>query len=230
MEWNDNGTIGKITAGQLDRKLYVEVNKALESMGGVWNRKVGGHVFMTDPRSSVENLVESGCIEIEKDGFFRTPIEVVRRMTEIVKPTGNVLEPSAGDGAIADRLPVFMDRVLCIEKNELRCKILKEKGYLVHCGDFLEYDPDYKFDTIFMNPPFEQGQDIDHVKHAFKLLRVGGSLISVMSEGTFFRMDSKADLFREWAKKYGGNNEKLPGEAFKESGTMVNTRLFWIKK
>jgi N12 class adenine-specific DNA methylase len=34
----------------LDRKLYQQVNKALESAGGVWNRKAKAHLFSGDPR------------------------------------------------------------------------------------------------------------------------------------------------------------------------------------
>lgn len=228
MKWENDGKLGILTCGQLDRKMYVDVNKALDAMGGKWNRSKGGHVFPVDPRSSVEGLLSSGSLLVERDGFFETPIEVVHRITEIIVPTGNVLEPSAGLGAIADHLPILQNRVFCIEKNEQRAKMLIDKGYTVYCGDFLEYNhKDKRFDTIFMNPPFEEGQDIDHVKHAFSLLRVGGSMISVMSEGVFFRSDRKATSFREWMANLGFENEKLPDGSFDKSGTGVNTRLVW---
>src|SRR5580658_4266541 len=39
------GDLARITAGQLPRELYLEVNKALEALGGAWHRKRKGHVF-----------------------------------------------------------------------------------------------------------------------------------------------------------------------------------------
>jgi hypothetical protein len=33
---------------QLERKLYSDVNKCLESIGGKWNRKAKGHVLQSE--------------------------------------------------------------------------------------------------------------------------------------------------------------------------------------
>lgn len=52
MDWSSDGLLGKITT-TLDRSQYVAVNKALETMGGKWNKKQGGHVFTFDPRPQV---------------------------------------------------------------------------------------------------------------------------------------------------------------------------------
>lgn len=232
MQWSADGCVGKLVA-QLDRKLYERVNKALSAMGGTWNRKAGGHVFPADPRPAVEGLLENGALTVERDGFFETPRAVVERMLELVNPTGNVLEPSAGLGAIADYLPVQKENVFCIEKNEQRAAALREKGYVVHCGDFLEYAPEYSaglFDTIFMNPPFEEMQDVGHVERAYRLLRDGGAMVAVMSESPFFSAYAKADRFRRWLAAVGGYSEQLPAGSFKESGTSVNARLVVIRK
>ncbi len=78
-----------------------------------------------------------------------------------------------------------------------------------------------------MNPPFENGQEIDHVRHAFSLLAPGGRLVSVMSEGPFFRSDSKAIAFRAWLDEVGAETESLPENAFvevKRSGRRVHER------
>ena len=72
MRWENDGTLGIISGGQLDRKLYERLNKALEAMGGKWNRKAGGHVFDADPRPAVEGLLDNGTLAVEKDGFFET--------------------------------------------------------------------------------------------------------------------------------------------------------------
>jgi hypothetical protein len=85
------------------------------------------------------------------------------------------------------------------------------------------------FNCIYMNPPFELGQDIDHVMKAYTLLADVSCLVAIMCEGPFYREDKKAIAFREWLDKVGGS-EKLPEGSFKESGTMVSTRLVVIRK
>lgn len=230
MEWQDDGKLGILTCGQLDRDLYERVNKALVAMGGKWNRSKGGHIFPLDPRPKVEGLVVSGELIVERDGFFETPIEVVLRMLDLVKPVGNVLEPSAGLGAIVNNIDYPIRNMYCVEKNEQRAVVLYEKGYGVYCGDFLALNPVQCFDTIFMNPPFEEGQDIDHVRHAYNFLKRGCKMVSVMSEGTFFRDDRKAVAFREELEKIPSSIEKLPEGSFKVSGTGVNTRLVYLRK
>jgi hypothetical protein len=228
MRWDNDGCLGIITGGQLDRKLYERLNKALEAMGGKWNRKAAGHVFTSDPRPHVEGLLENGILQIERDGFFETPPAVVQRMLVLVPIQRRdclVLEPSAGLGAIANALPVPREQVICVEKNSERCKELTARGFTrVHCGNFLDIC-DYTVDRIYMNPPFEDGQDIDHVRHAFDCLAPGGMMVAVMSEGAFFREDHRSCEFREWLTALGGYSERLPQGSFKESGTGVNARL-----
>jgi len=81
---------------------------------------------------------------------------------------------------------------------------------------------------IIMNPPFEHAQDIQHVQHAYQFLAEGGTLVSIMSEGTFFR--ENAQDFRGWLNELSGYDEDLPAGAFKESGTNVKTRIVVINK
>ncbi len=228
MEWSQDGLLGTLTCGQLERPMYLKVNRALAAMGGKWNRKQGGHLFPMDPRPAVEGLLDNGVLVVEKDGFFETPPEVVGRMLDLIILQGIILEPSAGLGAIADQIPVDKDCIRCVEKNEQRAQVLQDKGYQTECADFLTVVG--RYDTIVMNPPFEQGQDIDHVRHAHGLLAPGGWLVSVVSEGPFFRQDKKAQAFRTWFDEVGGYSEKLDSGAFKSSGTQVNARLVTIHK
>lgn len=247
MSWEDNGCLGRITS-QLERRLYEKVNKALELMGGKWNRKSGGHVFAADPRPSVEGLIGNGALTVERDGFFETPPEVTARMLELVPLARHsliILEPSAGKGAILKVLLSQPSGIFhlyhAIEKNDCRREILEDLDVDIHVvgADFLSYDiPCYQddgermfeYDRIYMNPPFEEGQDIDHVRHAYGLLKPGGALVSVMCEGEFFRNDKKAVAFRDWATEIGATSERLPADSFKASGTNVNARLFVARK
>lgn len=230
MKWSDDGKIGVLTE-TLDRKMYVEVNKALEAMGGKWDRKSKCHVFSEDPRQQVSELLISGKLTVDRDGFFRTPHDIVVKMINLIGLPENctILEPSAGDGAIADVLS--KTNIYCVEQNEKRAMILKQKGYPVYHGDFLQMMPIGRYyDRIFMNPPFEFGQDIDHVMHAYKFLNENGKMAAIMSEGPFFRDDNKSKNFREWLNEVGGISRKLPECSFKESGTRVNTRIVIIEK
>jgi hypothetical protein len=234
MEWNETGTLGKLI-GQLDRKLYEKVNKAIEAMGGKWNRSAKAHVFKSDPRPQVEGLLTNGALTVERDGFFETPEAVVLQMLDLVPLPDfrcRVLEPEAGRGAIL-RVLLAHDAhhiYYAIEKNEQRTTELREDfpSVNVACGDFLQCR--FHFDRIYMNPPFEEMQDVDHVRHAYDLLLGDGALVSVMSESPFFRTDRKATAFREWLDEVGGYSVELPEGAFKESGTGVRARLVVIRK
>ena len=234
MEWRDGGTLGIITGGQLERNLYQRCNKAFDALGGKWDRKAGGIVFKTDPRPQVEGLITSGELSVERDGFFETPRSVVERMLELVPfPVGEtnsyfVLEPSAGLGAIARYLHGL--NFTLVEKNHERCEELKKTYKHVLEMDFLEFNQSDFFMRIYMNPPFEELQDVDHVKHAYDLLADGGKMISVMAESAFFRSDKKSESFREWLNEVNAYVEKLPEGSFKTSGTGVNTRLVVIEK
>lgn len=108
--------------------------------------------------------------------------------------------------------------------------VLLAKGHIKVGSNFMFFENEY--DRILMNPPFEKGADIDHVKHAYSLLKPGGRLVSIMCEGPFFRSDSKSEEFRNWLEEVGGTNEKLPDGSFlaSENSTAVNTRLVVIDK
>jgi hypothetical protein len=85
-----------------------------------------------------------------------------------------------------------------------------------------------------MNPPFENQSDAVHVGHAYELLRPGGRLVSVVSEGPFFRTDKKSVAFREWLGEVGAAIEELSDDAFAGIDafrqTNVRTRLITIEK
>ena len=110
--------------------------------------------------------------------------------------------------------------------------VLGAKDHDFEHGDFLEHHGTY--DRVLMNPPFEHGADIEHVRHAHSLLAEEGTVVAVMSEGPFFRSDRKAQDFRDWLNQVGANSEELPDDAFKGSDafreTGVRTRLVFVPK
>lgn len=162
-------------------------------------------------------------------GFFPTPPELVERMldeAEIEKGM-NCLEPSAGKGDICDALKTAGVRVIAHEIDSRLANILQAKCIPHDRGDFMDADPEAssKFDRVVMNPPFERGQDIDHVIHAFKFLRPGGRLVALMSAGVAFRTDTKTCMFRDWLSDVGGKvtilDEGQFSEAFRRTGVRV---------
>ena len=166
-------------------------------------------------------------------GYFPTPQSVINLMLDYadVQDWHSVLEPSAGSGAIADAVTKAAQVTLqCCERNYTLCEILTAKKYSVHDGDFLEYQSPDLFDRIVMNPPFEKQQDIEHTLHAFKMLKAGGRLVSILSAGVSFRSDKKTTAFNEWINEHGGELHELPADSFKESGTGVNTVMLIIDK
>ena len=169
-----------------------------------------------------EKTGESKIKELERnligrkiEGYFPTPKPVVDHLIELaeINPGMDALEPSAGKGNIADALKKAGANVDVVEIYEPLRQILEAKGYNIVGTNFLDYS-EKKYDRIVMNPPFEKGQDIDHVKHALELLKPGGRVVAIMSEGPFFRGDKKATTFRDWLEENEGTSEKLPEKSF----------------
>ena len=218
---------------QLDRKLYVDVNKCLESIGGKWNKKVKGHVFDHSPSEDLDEMITTSEWTDKKKEyqFFATPKEIVIRMIELaqIKKGELLLEPSAGDGAILDFFPKNNPYV-AIELMDDNCKKLRDKGYSVSKGDFLNWTPENKADKVVMNPPFTKQQDVQHISHAWKCLVKGGMLVSIVSESPFFRENSLSRDFRDWIDMNDVVVIPLESGDFKSSGTMVKTRMIVATK
>jgi diguanylate cyclase (GGDEF)-like protein len=183
----------------------------------------------------IRRELERGLIGTKIPGFFPTPRPVIDEMLTRadVRPGMDVLEPSAGKGDIAEALKETGANVDTAELSGQLRGILEQKGLAPVASDFLDYTGK-KYDRIVMNPPFEGGSDMAHVQHAYDLLKPGGKLVSVMSEGPFFRDDRRATEFRDWLDQVGGESEKLDQgsftgrDAFRQTG--VSSRLVTIEK
>lgn len=184
-------------------------------------------------QSPLEAKVRALQVGSKIPGYFATPPELANRMAQLldVRPGEKVLEPSAGSGALIDALPAEVrGQVDAYEVSSQLRDILTEKGVNLAGRDFTEAPAGADYDKIIMNPPFENGQDIDHVRAAYDRLKPGGRMVAIMGEGAFFRSDRKATDFRAWLDEQGGTSEKLPEGSFKSSGTGTATRLVVIDK
>jgi hypothetical protein len=213
--------------GTLDRQLYVRTNKTLEAAGGKWNKKARAHLFDNPAADVLDAILSTGEVTSPRDfGYFPTPPNVVDRLIELadLRPGMDVLEPSAGRGAIVSRLHAAGCKVTCIELLADNAAHLTDAGahqFLV--ADFLAVGPMRGFERVVMNPPFAKQADIRHVMHAHRFLLGGGLLVAVMSNGVTFRDNALTGEFRALMDRVGGSLEPLPEGSFQVSGTGVNT-------
>lgn len=212
-------TLVRITA-QLDRDVYVEVDKALQALGGRWNRKARAHVFPAipeTPQKLIEDvLANAGYVDKKKElQQFFTPAAVADLLVRLTKlrtgSTGTtVLEPSAGVGHILDAIyrldPTYPAPVTAFEIDGEHVSALRRIVWLKSLAqvDFLKVLPasELLFDRIIMNPPFAKHADVEHVLHAWKFLAPGGRLVAVMSYHVTFATDATCVGFRKFASLY----------------------------
>lgn len=233
--------------GQLDRRLYLRVDKVLQELGGRWDRKARAHVFPSEARACVEDAIEAGAFRGLKDTYqwFQTPAEVAERLVDALSiPTSGsflLLEPSAGDGAIlrklAAQVPVGGLRVVANEIDKRHeapltaAMQLFPEAHLIWV-DFLTTVPSTPpiFDFVLMNPPFSEGRAVAHVNHAMNFLRPGGRLAAVVPSGVQFRQDKAHTALRNRVLESGGSLSPLPPESFRQAGTDAATLLLTYTK
>ncbi|HBG9398460.1 TPA: PLxRFG domain-containing protein [Citrobacter freundii] len=149
-----------------------------------------------------------------------------------IQPGMDVLEPSAGNGVLAEAARKAGGNVDVVELEQQLRDILKEKGFNVVDSDFDEFTPDKLYDRVLMNPPFSHDLDIKHVQKAFEHLKPGGKLVAIVSTMAGERSNKRNQAFREWLNELGAREEKLPEGMFKESmnPTNVATKLLTLTK
>lgn len=225
-----------ILTGTIDRDQYLATDKVIQAAGGKWNRKERAHLFEGDAIDAIEQVILTGEVVSKKQqfGYFPTPTSVVKRLIKFAKlePGMEVLEPSAGRGAIAGPIAALGCHVDCIELQKDNALAISDAGIgrdLI-VADFLNVEPFESYDRVVMNPPFARQDDIRHVMHAHRFLKDGGLLVAVMSNGVTFRSTPLTREFQAMLATEGGGLHALPEGAFKESGTGVNTVIAVVPK
>jgi len=228
----ESSTVGELLYlpdRQLERKLYLAVNKVLEALKGKWNRQTKAHVFPMNIEEAVEEVLLTGEYTDEKKEFqfFETPAELANDMIQWadIQPNDTVLEPSAGRGALAVFIAFKSFPPDCIELNGQCRSDLMDHGFNIVGDDFL--DCVHSYDHIIANPPFTKQQDVTHCTLMIRLARK--SVISVMSASVLFRENKKTVEFRQLVESKGGTIEPLPEKTFAASGTNVNTCLLKVR-
>jgi len=164
--------------------------------------------------------------------LFQTPAAIASRMASIIAENteqgATVLEPSAGLGKLYTALVMQLDRpeITLVEISqkcvrELYCMTEDDKKTKLISTDFLSLTNVGLFDAVCMNPPFKMGRDIKHIKHAYKMLKPGGLLVSLCYNGS-----RQNKILRPQVDSW----EVLPDKSFKETGTGASVALLtWFK-
>ncbi|HEX7906777.1 MAG TPA: methyltransferase domain-containing protein [Paraburkholderia sp.] len=190
-------------------------------------------VKKADPIKEAERALVGKKVGID---FFPTPKPLAAKMAEMadIKPGMTVLEPSAGNGHLADAARDAGATVDAVEISDTLRNVLSAKGHNVAAHDFDTFEPGKLYDAVIMNPPFSDRKDAAHIMRAFNMLKPGGKLVAIAGEGVFFGSDQKAAAFRDWLDELGADVEKLPENTFKGSDlpaqTGANARLIVIEK
>ena len=164
-----------------DKHVRQQAGEVLAAIGGVEQGRYWQ--FDYDPTEVIGHIAASGCIPDHKSHqYYPTPdwlaAEAVR-LADIAEHH-TVLEPSAGQGAIARQVPSA--NLTCVEVSDLHCRILRELGVTVDQADFLKWRGGL-FDRVIMNPPFDGGRWLAHIEHAADMVDLEGKLVAILPAG-----------------------------------------------
>lgn len=182
---------------------------------------------------AMRETLRAGVQVVTAPQLFPTPRDLAQRAVDLadIRPGHRVLEPSAGTGALLGAMGGRMfghyperGAVVAVEIVPKLAERLAVEYPLttVISADFLDFagaTDDAKFDRIVMNPPFADGADVKHIRHALKLLKPGGLLVAICANGP---------RQREHLQPLADSWEDLPPGTFKDAGTMVNAALVTI--
>lgn len=175
--------------------------------------------------------------------YYPTPPELAERLVKLIdNGKGLILEPSAGEGHLAD---AFIDyhrdycgysrkskrNFHCIELSPERAAFLKQKGYTVIWDDFLTFKPLTPYNVIVMNPPFHDGAK--HLLKAIKILAPSGEIACILNAETIKNpyTNERKDLIRQLEEMESYKVEYVEN-AFvdSENPTDVEIALIYAKK
>lgn len=157
--------------------------------------------FEYNPMDVLREVCRTGMLPHKRSHqFFPTPHALAQRVVEAagIMPGHHCLEPSAGTGSLARLMP--KDETQCIEVNRVFCSILEAMGHTTRQADFLVWArmATERFDRIVMNPPFTEGQWLQHVNAALNLLAPTGRLVAILPSGAATRLQPDPNVVYSW--------------------------------
>jgi len=222
-EFTDTGI--KLPNIQLNRALYVKINKLFESLNGKWNSKLKMHVFDGNPKEKLGLLVDKGVLIDQKKltQSFYTPQWLVERIVKIANVCGKtVLEPSCGDGRVIDECEKQGAEIILgldIKDDEIKDRVARKEVIIT---DFLKFAPE-SYDVVVGNPPYHKNLWMKHTYHAYDFLKSGGKLVFVLPA-------NPNPKFYKWLSDKDYKVHQIEGPAFKSEGTMIDTCILELNK
>lgn len=241
-ESTDRGLLYYLDIGTVSNQEYDILKPTIEALGGHWREREKAFVFGIDVEKEIESVFTnnfnvskewlSTWVEQHKTQFFPTPKPVAERVVELaeISEGQSLLEPSAGQGALLDCIPVKC-HILAIEPLAENAMYLERKGYNYCYSTFEDtYNALPKFDRVIMNPPFSGQRDIKHFLMAYDLLKEGGVIVGILSENALYYDTDTTKNFNVFLKEHNAYVEEVPFQSFQESGTTIDTVIIKIKK
>ena len=162
--------------------------------------------------------------------YFTKNESLLKNLKEFIKnKPKQILEPSIGQGHIIDYLKKDPNQIfentefIMIEIDKNLIPLISINKQNIHYVDFLEYNPNQKFQTIIGNPPYvkKKGKPnlyVEFIKKCVNLLENNGELIFIIPSD-FFQLTSSAKLINQMISQgkfthiYHPNKENLFEEA-----------------
>lgn len=223
---------GKLQLPKQQLAHYDDISRLIGKAGGryVTGRKQFVFDAGIDCADVLRRLVAGETVNFQQEyQFFATPeAKAVEVAMEVEKTLGTlrgkrILDPSAGDGALANVARRMGADVVTIELWNVNAIKLRAQGFDVVERDFLSVTPAEigTFDAILANPPWTRNQDILHTMHMFQFLRPGGALSVIMSPAWLEGKTRAHVQFKEFLDSQNVTLSHLEAGTFKESGTNV---------
>jgi len=202
------------------------IARGLDRLAGLRSSNSETAIEMAAKRDRFASLAEHAPPVFTGRQLFPTPPTLADRVVAMadIAPGDRVLEPSAGFGRLIEaigRAAVECDLVT-VEMDFRMVRHLRERWPAArhHQGNFRAHDVGLlgRFDVVVMNPPFERGEDIQHISHALQMLKPGGRLVSICAAGPKQREKiPELPHFDEWVD--------LPSGSFRAEGTSVSAAI-----
>lgn len=126
-----------------------------------------------------------------KDDFYATPKNATRAILDKVELKGSILEPSCGNGFISEVLKEYYPN------SEIVSQDLVDRGYGIGGIDYLNFNPNRKFDNIITNPPFALAKEFIE-----KSLELANDKVIMFAKIQLLESKSRKDMFLNSPLKY----------------------------
>lgn len=233
-----DGQYVKLTCGKLDGDLYKRIDALFGRFRGKWvGGKKAAHLFPEPITGQVViDSISTGIIPANNEySLFPTADVVIDLMLLELEAycsdfdaAYRFLEPSAGTGAIAQRLRTAYPNATIdtIEIDPVNIRILQSQGFTPVSKDFLTYATDCQYDAVVMNPPFNGNEYVRHIEKATKLISDQGVVVTIAPASVSFN-DGALPLLNLIYER-SGTIEPLPEKSFKAAGYNGDTILVTI--